>query len=344
MSIIFEPKAPFILESGKKLNNLKIAYQTWGNPSSEKIVWVCHALSGNSDVFEWWSGLFGENKPFNENEFFIVCANVLGSCYGTTGPADLDEPKKFPFVSIRDLVKAHQLLAAELKINKIDYLIGPSLGGQQAVDWAIQDAEKIKNLILIATNAYHSAYGRAFNESQRLALEADLTFGLKGGGQFGLAAARGIAMLSYRSYEDFTIKQSDEEKLKEGFKAASYIRYQGEKFIKRFEAHAYYALTKVMDSHDVGVHAANRKEALAKITARTLVVGVDSDLLFPLSEQEFLANNIDGATLKTLSSPYGHDAFLIEFDQLNTIVLDFLEQTNKKCVTSLKTTIYKTAI
>lgn len=312
------------LESGIKLDELRVAYGVYGPEDAEKTVWVCHALSGNSFVPEWWGGLFGDDRFFNFSNYRVICANVVGSCYGTSGPDELEDATEFPFVSIRDMVKAHELLRSYLGVDKIDVLIGASLGGQQALEWSISNPEVVKDLILIATNAEHSPLGRAFNESQRLALQADPTFGQKEGGQAGLKAARAIAMLSYRSYEDFQIKQSDDQDSADDFRAASYVRYQGEKFLSRFKAGAYYTLSKAMDSQNVGRGRGGVEKALSQVKARTLVVGVDSDTLFPLSEQEFLAQHIEGADLGVIHSPYGHDAFLIEYKQLEELIKEFI--------------------
>lgn len=316
----------FQLESGRELENLQIAYTTCGNPNAEKTIWVCHALTGNAQVMDWWSGLFGDGALFNPYEYRIVCANVVGSCYGSTGPGNYEVPLDFPLITIRDMANAHAILREYLGIEAIDILIGASLGGQQALEWAIQETDRIKSLILIATNAMHSPFGKAFNEAQRMALKADQSFGQSGGGFEGLKAARALAMLSYRSYTDFSIKQNDFDAVEkiDGFKASSYLSYQGEKFKGRFDPHAYYFLTKAMDSHNVGRGRGAIKTALQKITARTLVVGVNSDVLFPYCEQEFLAKHIPNAELGTIESSHGHDAFLIEYRQLEILINEFL--------------------
>lgn len=315
----------FGLESGAELNGLQIAYSLYGNPNADKTIWVCHALSGNSEVLDWWSGLFGEERFFQPSDYRIICANVLGGCYGTTGPSTAENPLSFPLITIKDMVKAHELLADQLGVGKIDLLIGASLGGQQALEWAITQPTRMEQLILIATNAVHSSMGRALNEAQRLAIEADLTFGLKGGGEFGLKAARAIAMLSYRSYEDFQLKQQDSPFTPEGYKGASYVRYQGEKFTQRFSAASYHTLTRAMDSHDIlRGRRGSRAEVVAAVRARTLVVGIDSDALFPLDEQVFLANHIPNGELGLIHSAHGHDAFLIDYDQLESLIADFL--------------------
>lgn len=334
----FQYDYTFNLESGEKLDGIQIGYSVYGNPDARETIWVCHALSGNSQVTDWWAGLFGEGRFFSPQKYRIICANVLGSCYGTTGASLVNEPAAFPLITVRDIVKAHILLADHLKIDQIDILIGASLGGQQVLEWSLMDSRRIRQQIIIAANAFHSPMGRAFNETQRLALKADQTFGAKGGGREGLKAARAIAMLSYRSYEDFALKQADDSLSVDNYRAASYVRYQGEKFIRRFDPHAYFTLTKAMDSHDVRrSRADDLKVVLEKVKARTLVVGIDSDLLFPLAEQKLLADLIPDADLAVIQSPFGHDAFLINYDQLEQYIREFLYNGFKKYKpTSLK--------
>ncbi|NOQ74202.1 MAG: homoserine O-acetyltransferase [Crocinitomix sp.] len=312
------------LESGEQLNQIKVAYQQFGNPGANKTIWVCHALTGNTQLNEWWPGLFAENGLFNTTEYRIICANVLGSCYGTTGPNDLPVPLDFPLITIRDMVEVHDLLLQHLKITKIDILIGASLGGQQALEWAVSKPKLIVNLILIASNAEHSAYGKACNEAQRLALLADETFGRKGGGKAGLKTARAVAMLSYRSYADFKIKQEDVDTRIADYKAASYVAYQGDKFTKRFDPYAYYTLTKSMDSHCIGRGRNGNVNALESVKANSLVVGIESDVLFPIEEQQYLAKHIPNADFGIINSVHGHDGFLIEYDQLNQLINEFL--------------------
>lgn len=333
----FQYKKPFKLENGKKLRNLEIAYHTFGKLNKDKnnVIWVCHALTANSDVTDWWAGLFGKNDFFNPNDHFIVCANVLGSHYGTTSPLSINPTTgqpyylAFPEFTIRDLAAAHDILADELEIENIEVLIGGSLGGQQALEWSITKPNRIKNLIVLATNAQHSPWGIAFNESQRLAITSDRTFYAhhKDGGAKGLKTARSIALLSYRSYESYdkTQQEIDSEK-KSDFNAASYQRYQGEKLVKRFNAYSYYYLTKAMDSHHVGRGRNSVKEALALIKANTLVIGIKNDLLFPVEEQKFLARNINEAEFAEIDSFYGHDGFLLELEILENIIGAFIKK------------------
>lgn len=330
----------FILESGASLSGLEIGYQTFGtlNSSKDNVVWVCHALTGNSDVFDWWKGLFGDDDFFNPRDHFIVCANIIGSNYGSTNPLSVNPETgkpyflSFPQFNVRDIVAMHQLLASHLNIQDIPVLIGGSLGGQQAVEWAIIEPERIKNLILIATNAIHSPWGIAFNESQRLALESDSTFfdQVIDGGRNGLRAARSIALLSYRNYETYENSQKeDSNSIIDNFKAASYQKYQGEKLVKRFNAYSYWYLTKVMDSHNVGRNRSSVVDSLKQIKSKTLVVAIKSDLLFPPSEQKFLAANIPGGSYLEIDSFYGHDGFLIETGILTYEIFNFLKSVSK---------------
>jgi len=332
----FKYKKSFELESGHKLRELEIGFHTYGrlNKNKDNVVWVCHALTANSDVLDWWKGLFGKGSFFNPDEQFIVCANVLGSAYGTTSPLSINpitgQPYylSFPQITVRDIVKAHQLLAEHLEISKIDVLIGGSLGGQQAVEWAITEPDFIRNLVLIATNARHSPWGIAFNESQRLAITADRTFyaGSPDGGQKGLKAARSIALLSYRSYKAYNISQQEEQdNLTDDFRASSYQNYQGQKLVNRFNAYSYWYLSKAMDSHNVGRNRDGVEKALGLIQARTLVIGIKSDVLFPIEEQQYLSNQIPESVFAEFESAYGHDGFLIETESLTNIIKSFFK-------------------
>lgn len=346
---IYQYKKAFKLESGEELPGLEIGFNTYGKLNKDKsnVVWVCHALTANSDVFDWWKGFAGENDYFNPKEHFVVCANILGSPYGSTNPLSTNpvtgQPYylAFPQLSVRDLVKAHQLLAEHLGLTQINILIGGSLGGQQCAEWATMQPDFIKNLILIATNAKHSPWGVAFNESQRLALAADHTFysNTPAGGQNGLKAARSIALLSYRSYKTYTVTQGeDTDTVVDDFKASSYQNYQGDKLVKRFNAYSYWYLTKVMDSHNVGRGRQGVEKALSLIKARTLVIGIKSDVLFPVEEQQFLAAHIAGAEFVELDSFYGHDGFLIETGALTNILGAFFKTAVKEKVIELQRT------
>lgn len=332
-------KGSFKLEDGSELPELDIVYQTFGklNDKKDNVVWVCHALTANADVFDWWKGLFGETELFNPQEHFIVCANILGSHYGTTSPLSINPSTgspwflKFPQFNIRDLVNVQKLLADYLDITKIDVLIGGSLGGQQSLEWAILEPDRINRLIIMATNAQHSPWGVAFNESQRLALSADPTFYSNNpeGGSQGLKAARSIALLSYRHYDTYAISQQEITHDKtDNFKASSYQNYQGEKLVKRFNAFSYWYLTKAMDSHNVFRGREHISDILSSIKSRTLVLGITSDILFPPAEQRFIAERIPEAQYVEISSFYGHDGFLVETETLTHEIGNFLKSTS----------------
>ncbi|QNL48597.1 homoserine O-acetyltransferase [Olivibacter sp. SDN3] len=325
----------FRLESGKRLKGLEIAYHTYGrlNTRKDNVVWVCHALTANADVFDWWPGLFGENDLFNPQDHFIICANIIGSNYGTTNPLSINPTTglpyylAFPSFTIRDLAAAHELLAQHLGIDKIKVLIGGSLGGQQAMEWSILHPERVERLILLATNAQHSPWGIAFNESQRLAITADRTFfsNQPDGGAKGLKVARSIALLSYRTYETYGATQLETTDEKQDyFKASSYQNYQGEKLVKRFNAYSYWFLSKAMDAHNIGRGRNGAENALKIIRAQTLIVSITSDMLFPPEEQKFLAKYIPGAKHVSIDSFYGHDGFLIETKQISNAIAIFL--------------------
>ena len=330
---------PFELEAGGVLPELQIGYHTYGtfSPKDGKVVWVCHALTGNSEAADWWAGLVGPGRLMDPDKYFIVCANNLGSCYGTTGPGSLNPlsgmpyGRDFPEVTIRDMVRAHQKLAAHLGIGKIHLALGGSMGGQQVVEWAIQEPDRLEYIALLASNAVHSPWGIAFNETQRMAILADETLGkdLPDAGRKGLEAARAIAMLSYRSYEAYALRQSEENPEKIGdYRAASYQRYQGYKLWKRFNPWSYITLSKAMDSHHIGRGRATVPSVLAGVRAKTLVIGISSDLLFPVQEQELLARYIPNARLEVIHSSFGHDGFLVEFESIAALLEQHLHSKN----------------
>ena len=328
------------LESGQTLPSFQLHYSTLGayDPKKNNVVWICHALTGNSNVAEWWDGLVGYNKLYNPKDYFIICANILGSCYGSTGPTEINPVTKkryfkdFPLITIRDIVVALDKLRRHLKIERIHTCIGGSLGGQQAMEWAIMCPSIFEHLILMATNAQHSPWGIAFNETQRMAIMADPTwqFDSLDAGKEGLKAARAIGMLSYRNYDAYwkTQLDTDIEKL-DHYKASSYQIHQGEKLAKRFNVHSYYILTKAMDAHHVGRGRGGVINGLKQIQAKTLVVGISSDFLFPVREQKFLAEHIKHATYVEIDSFYGHDGFLVEFKALDSIIREFYKQNSK---------------
>lgn len=325
----FQHKLPFILESGDILPELTIAYSTYGTLNADKsnVVWICHALTANSDAAEWWPGVVGSGHVIDPEKYFIVCANILGSCYGTTGPLSINPATQkpyynsFPFITIRDMVNAHILLRQHLGINSIHLLMGGSMGGYQAMEWCIAEPDTIKNLFLLATSATESAWGIATHTAQRLSIEADCTWGSKNedAGKKGLKAARAIGMLTYRNYGIMVAKQTDSDTEKtDNFKASSYIQYQGDKLIKRFNAYSYWFLTKSMDSHHIGRGRGGKTDViLERFKQKTLIIGITSDILCPLIEQEFLNNHIPSSSLIEIDSNYGHDGFMVESELIS---------------------------
>lgn len=337
---IYRYQYPFHLECGQSLPEIELGYTTYGqiNSRGDNVVWICHALTANSDPREWWPGLVGEGKLYDPEESFIVCANMLGSCYGSTNPDSINPAtgkrygEKFPLITVRDIVKGLILLRIHLGIESIHIATGGSMGGQQALEWAIMEPNVIRHLVVIGTNARHSPWGVAFNEAQRMALEADNTIHEEGddAGMKGLEAARAIAMLSYRNYQAYHLTQMEDEEKLDDFKASSYQRYQGLKLRRRFRPLAYWTLSKAMDSHDLGRGRGGYAQALSIIAAKTLVFGIRSDFLFPLTEQEEITKYIRDAVLEIIDSPFGHDGFLIEFAQITHKVHEFLDQSRSK--------------
>ncbi|WP_143306722.1 homoserine O-acetyltransferase MetX [Chitinophaga vietnamensis] len=332
---VFHSKVAFRLESGEVLPEVHIAYHTYGTmqPDGRNVVWVCHALTANSDVADWWSGLIGHGRAIDPSKHFVVCANILGSCYGSSGPQtinpDTGKPwyRSFPAITIRDMVQAHILLRQHLGIQHIGLLIGGSMGGYQVLEWALTEPAVIDRLFLLSTGAAESAWGIAIHTAQRLAIEADETWQQDHpqAGARGLKAARAIGMLTYRNYQTFVRTQSDPDKEKtDDFKASSYIKYQGEKLVNRFNAQSYWLLSKAMDSHNI---ARGRCEdiatALSQIKQQVLLIGITSDILCPPEEQQLLAAHLPHAIYLEIDSSYGHDGFLIEFEKIGAILTEW---------------------
>ena len=278
--------------------------------------------------------MIGPGLTFDTSKYFVVCANILGSCYGTTGPTSINpitgEPYflDFPIVTIRDMVNAHEKLKDYLKIKSIHTIVGGSVGGQQALEWCIMNPYLIKHLLVFVTSAKFSPWGIAINESQRMALAADPTFYERrlDAGQVGLAAARSIALLSYRNQQTYNATQSETDLDKiDHFRASSYQQYQGQKLVRRFNAHSYWYMTKALDTHNVGRNRGGIEKALATIKAHTLYVSISSDLLFPPQEVKPNVALTPGAQYNEIESLYGHDGFLLETEKLDRIIKAFYQ-------------------
>ncbi len=334
----FQYAGEYKLESGEILPGFTLAYHTYGklNSAKDNVIWICHALTANSDAENWWPGLIGKGKLFDPSDYFIICANIPGSCYGSTGPLSIDigtdRPfyHNFPLLTVLDIVGALDIMRKKLGIKKIHAVMGGSLGGQQALEWSIINPGLIKNLVMVASNAKSSPWGIAFRESQRMAIEADPTWKeyIPEAGIEGMKVARSIALLSYRNYQTYLKSQSEENNNKvDKFKASSYQRYQGEKLAKRsFNAYSYWTLSKAMDSHNVARGRGGMKKALSLIKAKVLTIGISSDILFPPPESKFIAEKVKDGRYEEIDSLYGHDGFLIEVPQLTKIIKPFLSK------------------
>jgi homoserine O-acetyltransferase len=330
----------FPLELGKSLPGLTLRYTTFGklNETGSNVIWVCHAFSGSSNFTEWWPGLFGEGLLFDPEKYFIICVNMPGSCYGSTGPLSVDPRTgnpyyhQFPELTNRDIINSFTLVRQHLGINLIHTVIGSSLGGQQTLEWGIMEPEVIEHIVCIGANAYHSPWGIAFNETQRMAICQDVTWSkdVPEAGLNGMKVARAIALLSYRNYETYKATQSEEDIDKtHSFKAYSYQAYQGEKLARRFNAFSYWTLSKAMDTHNVGRARGSVETALNMILAKSLIIAIESDILFPKEEQKFLVKHVQGAELGVIDSLYGHDGFLLEAGQLTDLVSGFYSRADK---------------
>lgn len=340
MSFVFNYKNAFQLESGITLPGYHLAYTTHGklNATKDNVVWIFHALTANSNPLEWWPGLVGEGKFFDPAKYFIICVNKPGSPYGSISPLSTNPNTNelyyhdFPVFTIRDMIKAYQHLKNELGIRKIFIGLGGSTGGMQLLEWAIEEPELFEHIVPIATNAALSPWAIAFNASQRLAIEADDSWLEKrtDAGQKGLAAARSIALLSYRSFNGYDITQPRDKAFvplhkETTYAADNYQRYQGLKLVNRFNVICYYRLSQAMDSHDVGRSRGSVEKALQQIKAKTLVIGIKSDVLYPITEQEYLQQHIAGAELLAIASDFGHDGFLLEYEKIETALQKFID-------------------
>ena len=336
MSKLFRYAGPVTLESGAVLPEVEIAYDTFGELNAERdnVIWVCHALTANSDVADWWPHTVEEGKFLDPGKYFIVCANFLGSHYGSTSPLSVNPAtgKKwyydFPQITVRDMVMCHQLLAKHLGIECVKLLIGSSIGGFQCMEWAIMEPGFMQRLALIATTTCSEPWAAAFNESQRMAIRLDKTWGEESddAGLDGMAVARSIALISYRGGAAYNATQQEAEPCDASFvrRAHSYQQYQGEKLRRRFNALSYYRLSEAVDSHNIARGRGGIAEALSNIVARTLVVAISSDILFPPEAHVPLREHIADVEYHLIESEFGHDGFLVEHEKLNTIIQNFI--------------------
>lgn len=336
----FEYDGEFTFEAGGTIDNLRVGYHISENYRAEeisrgnkKVIWICHALTADSDPSGWWSDIVGPSKLFDTENHIVICANMLCSAYGSSGPSSRKKDGSiyyfdFPKTTVRDIVNAEIALRKHLGIDKIDLLVGGSIGGFQALEWAVMEPDVIRNAVFIACGAIATPWLTANNQAQRMAIEADLSFrsaeSLKGG-EKGLRAARAMALISYRSYDGYNSTQSepDPDTVFAG-RAASYEEYQGKKLSDRFDAYSYFYLTYAIDSHNLGRMRGGVENALAGIKAHCEVIGIDSDCLFPTCEQKRIAGCIPDASYHEITSAFGHDGFLLEYGQITQIITPLL--------------------
>jgi len=344
---------PFSFESGESLPYVRVAYETWGelSPAGDNAVLVLHALTGDAHAVGpsgpgqptagWWSGIIGPGKAIDTDRWFVVVPNMLGGCQGTTGPASIapdgaEWGPRFPFTTIRDQVNAQAAFAEVLGIDRWAAVVGGSMGGMQALEWAVSFPDRVERLAVLAAPPFSTADQIALNSVQ---IEAVRTDPLHRGGVYydagdgdgphqGLALARRMALLNYRSPSELNARfertwQSGISPLGGGgrFAVESYLDFHGNKFTRRFDANSYITLVQAMNSHDVGRDRGGVAAALSRVTARTLVLGIDSDRLFPVEGQEVIASHlpdtIDGRVPVVIRSDFGHDGFLIEDDAVS---------------------------
>lgn len=318
----------FKLELGGHLLNPTVAYTTYGTLSEKKdnVVWVFHALTAASNAEEWWPGMIGKNSVIDSKKYFIVCANILGSCYGSTGPNSIDPETgnqylhDFPVVTIRDIVNAFVELRKHLGIEKIKFAIGGSCGGYQVLEWMLTEPKVIEEFCVLVTSAKENPWGVAIHTAHRSAIELDPTWKTNDekAGLEGMKAARQIGLLFYRNHEIYNQLQAEtSEEVTHNFKATSYLKYQGEKLAKRFSPISYYKLTQVLDTHNIA-RGRNKsiRQVLESINQKGLVISISSDMLCPPDEQKFIAAHIPNAEYVEIDSLFGHDGFLLEYEKI----------------------------
>jgi len=360
-----QPPSAFTLDSGRKISPVTLAYETYGrlNPTRDNVILVAHALTGDSHVVAhtkddrkgWWEGLVGPGRALDTNRYFIVCSNVLGGCRGSTGPSSINPATgreyamDFPVITIRDMVRAQRRLLDFLGIRKLVAVIGGSMGGMQALEWAVAYPGLAGRILNIAAPARHSPQSIAYHEVGRQAIMRDPNW-CRGNyyGQRppeeGLSLARMVGMITYQSNESMELKfgrhledpTSSPFDFTSKFKVESYLWYQGECLVRRFDANSYLFLTRAMDLFDLGRGRGGLKRALKRIQSEVWVVGISSDILYPVEEMRELyalmrVQGVD-AHYEELKSPFGHDAFLVETRQVEVLMKRFLE---RECVSGV---------
>lgn len=331
----------FCFEMLGHLDSMDLVYHTSDREytKGEKVVWVCHALTGNSNPEDWWPTVVGKGLIFDPDEVYVVCVSTLCSPYGECGPATINPATgkpylfDFPRTTVRDIVSANILVRKFLGIEKIDLMLGPSIGGFQTLEWAIMEPDVVKSAVFLATAVRATPFMTAYNESQRMALLADPTFKAARsirGGEDGLKCARSIALISYRTFMGYNVTQSEpDDDTVFADRAASYQRYQGRKLVDRhFDAYSYWYLTYALDSMNIGRGRGGVRKATQAIKAECTVISITSDQLFPPGQLRETAETLSNAAYYEINSIYGHDGFLIENDQLAAILIPILNKLN----------------
>ena len=335
-------------ENGAVLNEVPVGYERWGslNEAGDNVIVVGHSLTSTPNAQSWWSGCIGPGKALDTDKFFVVCANVIGSPYGTLSPISINPATgksygdTLPQASVRDTVRLHKILFDSLGVRKIAFVIGGSMGGMQALEWAYYGTDYVQGIVPIAVGGRHSSWCIAWSEAQRQAIYADPNW--KDGSyepheppQNGLAAARMMAMVSYRSLGSFESRFGRGQTRTGAFRVETWMQHHGDKLINRFDPACYVYLTRLMDTHDVARGRGEYETALSEITQPALSVGIRSDILYLLEEQEELFRYIPHAELAVMEGPHGHDTFLIDQDELNEIVLTWRRRTIDPLIESL---------
>ena len=328
----------FTLESGAELRDVPVAYDTWGklNPSGTNAVVVGHSLTSDTNAAAWWEGCIGPSAALDTDRYFVVCPNVIGSPYGTVSPISVN-PKTglrygpdLPQATVRDTVALHKVLLDSLGVRSVAFAIGGSMGGMQVLEWAFF-GDYVRGLIPIGVGGEHSAWCIAWSEAQREAIIRDPAwqggrYGMDEQPSNGLAVARMMAMISYRSAFSFhsRFRRTRRNGLAGSmFNVSSYLHHHGDKLVGRFDANCYVYLTRLMDTHDVARGRGTYEQVLASIKQPTLVIGIESDLLYTLQEQQELSSCIPNATLAVMKGAHGHDTFLIEVDALADLIREW---------------------
>lgn len=342
---VYIAERPFVLECGEELKDAQVCYRSYGtlNEQKDNVIVVCHALTGNATLSEWWGPMLGTGLTFDTSKYFVICANILGSCYGSTGPTSINPTTgvrygvSFPKVTIRDTVRMHiRLIKEHLGIRQVRSVVGGSMGGMQALEWALLGGPSfIRSVVPIGCGAAHTAWQIGISETQRLAIYNDPKWN---GGDVdpadppvtGLSLARQIAMISYRTSVSFHMKFGRAQDENGRFEVHNYLSYQGEKFIDRFDAMSFVSITNQMDTHDVGRGRGGIEAALRSLKNDICIIGIDSDILYPPREQKEMAQFIPQSELHMLSTADGHDGFILQVKQLDSIIQPFLAKLTSK--------------